>query len=289
MECLICESHRITTSSSEAYMRCQDCQHEFSKTLGSGVVANSSLRTKPQSPNLLERGQVAALHRANWEGTPLIDVGCSQGGFLRAVREIDQLPCGSFGVELDEASRRAGIEWFNLSIVSSLPDDNAANFTTFWHSAEHFQISELRNTLRILSRSSTAILVSVPNSNSWVRRLTRSRWAFSDPSHYISQFSSQSLDTLLAQEGFVRKHRLRMISYEAFCCLQSLMNLLTPFNHLYERLKRGNGAEERLLLLKDIFAALVMLMPATFLTLVSLARPSFANCITHVYSPIRSE
>jgi len=76
-----------------------------------------------------------------------------------------------------------------------------------------------------------------------------------------------------------------MVSYEYLCCLQSLINLATPFNHLYERSKRGRRKADRVLLSYEILVAALMLLPATILAIVGLLRPVSANCLTHVYVP----
>lgn len=109
-KCPICRSQQLATGLSNYYHACKSCGYEARTLEVSGLVANSQLVSKPRRPSILQREQVAALRPTTWAGQSVIDIGCGQGGFLQALAILDDLPEGSFGVELHDESRKVGIE-----------------------------------------------------------------------------------------------------------------------------------------------------------------------------------
>jgi hypothetical protein len=174
-------------------------------------------------------------------GSQLVDLGCSNGGFLVAARSAFGLGPSSYGVEVSEpnveAARRAG-----LRVERELCEVEPRAVVTFWHSAEHFPVRrliELIGEIRERSSARATLLVSVPNGASAQWRVTRRRWAYYDESAHYSQFTPDSLVRVLDAGGWRAEQWHRSPVYGLFGAVQSSINLLRPRNELYDALKRG--------------------------------------------------
>jgi hypothetical protein len=235
---------------------------------------------------LLEREQVRALRRAGWTGQVVIDVGCGHGGFLNALGRHSGLAEGSYGVEITSESVEAAHEWYGLDVRPALGEVPAGAFVTMWHSAEHFDVAELRAVLaraRAGGGAKVRLLVSVPSVDSWQWRLVRTRWAYYDADAHRSQFSRTSLDLLCAQAGFEPVARPRIVLYELFGALQSLINMVRPHNRLYERIKRGQAVTSKRALGIDVALAALAVVPAGVLALAGLVVSAKTGCQNVVY------
>ena len=109
------------------------------------------------------------------------------------------------------------------------------------------------------------------------------RWTYYDVAAHRSQFTPASLDLLMQHSGWTCVARPRMVLYEMFGALQSLVNTLRPHNRLYESLKRGRAGSRRADLLGDALVAVVMGVPALLLAVGGLAARDRASCVNAVY------
>jgi hypothetical protein len=240
--CAVCGA---PTRGRKDFLVCSRCGHgDGSAGIASGVVVNEDPERIPTGrPTLLQREQLHLVAPLLRPGTQLIDVGCSNGGFLFAARRAFELGPASYGVEVSppniEAAQRAG-----LRVEHAIQEVVPGAVVTFWHSAEHFPVPrlvELLETLRERSGSRVTILVSVPNGASVQWLVTRRRWTYYDPGAHYSQFTPGSLDQLMAAAGYAPIRRRHSPVYGTFGAIQSSINLLRPRNELYIALKRGQG------------------------------------------------
>ena len=192
-------------------------------------------------------------------GIQLIDVGCSNGGFLLAAQQKFDLDPGSYGIEVStpniEVTRRAG-----LRVEPQLGEVAPGAVVTFWHSAEHFPIPaliELLRQIRERSASRVTVLVSVPNGASLQWALTKHRWTYYDPGAHFSQFTPRSLEEVMATAGYETVRRRHSPVYGSFGAIQSSINLLRPRNELYGALKRGERGLSPAALAANGLAAIV--------------------------------
>ena len=252
-------------------------------------MVNHALWDEAPAISALEREQVRTLVRAGWRDQRLVDLGCGHGGFLHAVDVVRGLPPGSYGVEVSPASVEAARRWFGLELRPELSVDGIATVITTWHSAEHIPVPVLREALGAIDHPESQVPLRhcskllVPNAASWQWRLVGTRWTYYDVAAHRSQFTPASLDLLMHQAGWTCVARPRMVLYELFGALQSLVNTLRPHNRLYETLKRGRAGARRADLVGDSLLAALMVVPALLLAIGGLVSRDRASCVNAVY------
>ncbi len=143
----------------------------------------------------------------------LLDVGCATGDFLAAMqRKPGWSVCG---VEINDhaaaiARRQHGLEVFSGTLEQAAFEAGVFDAVTLWDVFEH--LHDPRATLREihrLLRPGGALVIRVPNLDSWDARLFGPVWAGLDAPRHTYVFSRSSLKRMLAAEGF---HILRMRS-----------------------------------------------------------------------------
>lgn len=155
-------------------------------------------------------------------GRSLLDFGCGEGDFLRAVRTQGWTGCGI------ERSRPTAISG-DLTVVTSLEElggQKPFDCTTFWHVLEHLDdpIGTLRE-LRGYLAPDGLVLAAVPNFGSWQARATGASWLHLDLPRHLFHFTAESIAKLFEVSGF----RVDDISfgeweYDVIGWSQSLLN-----------------------------------------------------------------
>jgi len=275
--CAVCGA---STRSRAGLVVCTRCGHaDGSADIATGVVVNEDPNRVPAGrPTLLQREQLHLVSPLVRPGTQLIDVGCSNGGFLFAARHAFDLAPASYGVEVSRPNLEAA-EHAGLRVEPALAEVESGAVVTFWHSAEHFpvpQLVELLREVRERSASRVTVLIAVPNGASLQWLVTRRRWTYYDPGAHYSQFTPRSLGETVAAAGYAVARRRRSPVYGAFGAIQSSINLLRPRNELYNALKRGEGRLSAGALAATGFAAVLTspLMAALATAEVSTSRSS---------------
>ncbi|PWU20656.1 MAG: hypothetical protein C5B49_03940 [Bdellovibrio sp.] len=168
----------------------------------------------------------------------VLDVGCGDGSFLRALPTTYQ----KFGFEPSNPGQaslhRAGIQTVDIFSETKRQFD----LITMWHSLEH--ISNPKQTvgkLKGLLRDGGRLFISVPYRRSLQACVFAGRWFHLDPTRHLIHFDKGSLRALLTGSGFeIVKESTFSLEYNVFGWWQSLLNLLPfEFNWAYKRLKRG--------------------------------------------------
>ncbi len=139
----------------------------------------------------------------------LLDIGCGDGDFLRA---IQRRGWNGTGVELSDDKRnrlkRKGIpaigprEWPNLPNASF-------DAVTLWHALEHLHnpVEVLRHVRRLL-KPAGACVIAVPNAGSPQARRDGSTWFRYDVPRHLWHFTPATLEAILTHAGFaVREFR----------------------------------------------------------------------------------
>jgi len=215
-----------------------------------GEVRNSSESGDKRNSHLTMR-QVAIVNSLNPKS--IIDFGCGTGGFLHQLK-LKVNKASTQGVETDIASIKVA-KSLGLDVYSTLGECSDSQIVTFWHSLEHLDKNTLEHTLGSLREKSTStIVVSVPNASSTQHLLMREKFCFFDKDHHWSQFSPISLDRLLRDYGFELKKSVVILDYAIFSIIQTTMNRFLPKNQFYELMKRSNGKIEAKVLLSGIIA-----------------------------------
>ena len=129
----------------------------------------------------------------------LLDIGAGTGDFLaEAKRDGWQ----TVGVEPNEKARN-GAMLKNVNFVESSIEleNNSVDIITMWHVLEHVpdiqaQIKELKR----LIKPNGAIVIAVPNFNSYDAKYYKDFWAAYDVPRHLWHFSRQSIKVLFERE-----------------------------------------------------------------------------------------
>jgi 2-polyprenyl-3-methyl-5-hydroxy-6-metoxy-1,4-benzoquinol methylase len=152
--------------------------------------------------------QQARKHRGD-----LLDIGCGDGDFLRAMRRRGW---NTTGVELvDEKRSKLGARGIRAIGPEGWPGLDSASFNavTLWHALEHLHkpLDVLRHVRRLLKPEGICV-IAVPNAASPQARRDGSRWFGYDVPRHLWHFTPVTLARLLAQTGFaVREFRATRI------------------------------------------------------------------------------
>lgn len=164
-------------------------------------------------------------------GRDVLDIGCSVGDFLSAMRKRDWRVTG---VEPDPgaaafARERHGIDVFNGYLDDAPFEPASFDAVTMWEVLEHTSqpLDTLRRAFELL-RPGGAIVLSVPNRASWQSRVFGTYWIGNDFPRHFSVFSPDHMRRALRIAGFVeprtisQRGRLGTMHNELVCFFSSL-------------------------------------------------------------------
>jgi SAM-dependent methyltransferase len=201
---------------------------------------------------LFRLARVRALHALGVKGGKVLDVGCGRGQFLRL---LSRLGYDVRGTELSADSAAAaqchlGDRVRAGSLNSCAFADEEFDAVTAWQVFEHLHGARetLRECRRIL-KPGGALVLSMPNIDSWQHRWASSEWFHLDLPRHLYHYSPVTLRRLLESEGFVLS-RVSHFSVEQnpFGFLQSALNRLgARRSGLYQMLRgpRDRGRRDR--------------------------------------------
>ncbi len=236
LRCVHCGTARLTPQPSEAALRrWYDPSYygapgrKFVGPMAAAVAVFQAGRARRAASYLPARGRV-------------LDVGCGNGGFLRALlRRGHRVE----GTELTDASAArvpavAGVRVHVGDLLALDLPDGAYDLVTFWHVLEHVRrpADTLRRVHRLLAPGGR-LLLSLPNLDSWQARLFGRHWFHHDPPRHLFAFGPRALRGLLDHTGFAVE-RLGTLSLEQgpFGAMQSALNALgLPRDRAYDVLK----------------------------------------------------
>lgn len=242
--CFICGGPAFDAKT-PPYLRCRGCGHEtLTDEQGQGYIVNDPLNERDAKRRTrLDRFKQKVLQRfdpdppqvAQW-----IDIGSASGKYLHQNRERYSR---ALGLEITPEALAFSRNVLGLEVledVALVPVN--IHVATAWHSLEHFPVNALENVLEKLAvcmQPGARFIVSVPNAASRQYRWFGSAFAFFDVPNHLHQFSTRSLDSLLARFGFRRIETVPSWPYNTFGYTQGLLNVLTgTHNYLYYRIKR---------------------------------------------------
>jgi SAM-dependent methyltransferase len=212
----------------------------------SDKVENSALK-KLESVyrRLALRGHLSFILRAaeNRPNPAVLDIGCGSGTLLGLLKERGFRPTG---VDFSpEAARIARQENGVRVVVGSLdqagfPNDSF-DIVTLFHVMEH--VTDPRNLLAEASRilkPDGALIVQVPNIDSWQFRAFGPRWYGLDIPRHVIDYSQQAMLRLLDASGFAaRRIKHFNLRDNAPALVSSLLPSLDPISRQIRSAKRG--------------------------------------------------
>lgn len=213
---------------------------------------------------LLDKAGVSGMGR-------VLDIGCGSGQFLARLACMGVV-CHGTELSPRTGARASKIPGLTLQFGALTPESFPAgsfDLISIWHVLEH--LPDPDSVLRLCHgwlREGGAMLIAVPNVDSWQARLFRGSWFHVDPPRHLHHFNRRSLTGALEKAGFGIE-RVSTLSWEQnlYGVLQSSLNAMGfPRDEFYEVLKgnRPLTASMRLPLEALLLAALTP--PAIALT-----------------------
>jgi SAM-dependent methyltransferase len=155
----------------------------------------------------------------------LLDVGCSNGGYLALMRELGW---GTAGIEPDEGAatqaRNRGLR-VRRGVISDLsPEiDGTFDYITLGHVLEHVHDPVLAlDSVRSVLAPGGVVWIATPNLRSLNHRVFGRHWRALDPPRHLVLFTPRSLSALLRQVGFTDVHQARPIASAGWNIRESL-------------------------------------------------------------------
>jgi 2-polyprenyl-3-methyl-5-hydroxy-6-metoxy-1,4-benzoquinol methylase len=175
-----------------------------------------------------------------------LDFGCGQGFYLTALRR------GGFeprGVEISLATARRALAGGH-PVATSLDGLGSVRFRALVsiHVLEHIDRPEaVLEAIGARLEPGARFLIEVPNAAGWQGRLFGERWLHREASLHVHHFSPEALRALLVAAGF-HVERLGCYSFEhgLLGWVQSLYNLVFPYNRFFRRIVLNSAPRERL-------------------------------------------
>ena len=136
----------------------------------------------------------------------ILDVGCGNPTFLEACQE--KLNCKTIGIDFNDAGWKNQLHSFkkiNLQAgeIKDLPSNLHPDVITMWHYLEHdYNPYESLRSLKKISKTSTKLVIEVPNFNSLSRKKYGKNWAGWHTPRHLSLFSPKNIDLLLKKSGW---------------------------------------------------------------------------------------
>ena len=142
----------------------------------------------------------------------ILDIGCGNPSFLKACQEY--FKCKAMGIDFsDEGWKNKSTEIKGLDLqVAQIKDLNKElnpDVITMWHYLEH-DYTPLENLLHLktVSKSSTVLVIEIPNFESKSRKKYGKNWAGWHTPRHLSLFSPNNIELLLQKAGWKVKEIL---------------------------------------------------------------------------------
>lgn len=136
----------------------------------------------------------------------LLDIGCGKPSFLRLCKDL--VHCKTMGIDFsDEGWKDAEIRYQDLDLrigeIQDLAVDLQPDVITMWHYLEH-DYTPLDNLshLRKLAKSSTKLIIEIPNFDSSSRKKFGADWAGWHTPRHTSLFSPNNVTLMLNKSGW---------------------------------------------------------------------------------------
>ena len=181
---------------------------EFYKSINYISHSNTKKGFFSQAYHLVRRytlNQKLKLLKSNVAVGNLLDYGCGTGMFLK---ETNSKGWNSFGVEPDEGARELSnsnkkLAFENKQELNAFDPLITFNAITLWHVLEH--VTDLPETLNFFKQKlnpNGALIIAVPNYNSYDAKHYKAHWAAYDLPRHLYHFEAKTISQLLAKYGF---------------------------------------------------------------------------------------
>ena len=140
------------------------------------------------------------------EKSLILDIGCGNPTFLKACQQ--KIKCQTMGIDFSDEGWKDKADDFktiNLQVaeIKDLSITLEPDVITMWHYLEHdYTPFENLSSLKSLSKSSTTLIIEIPNFDSSSRKKYGKDWAGWHTPRHISLFSPKNIKLLLKKSGW---------------------------------------------------------------------------------------
>jgi SAM-dependent methyltransferase len=206
-----------------------------SKTVGLSAVRSAL--------SVFLRQREAVVRAVAREGR-LLDFGCGAGAFARwmSTRGYDVVGLEPFS--LGEEQREGNLRLVRQPLESAAATLGRFEVITLWHVLEHLRDPvPVLQTLKGLLAPGGALVVSVPNFDSWQRKVFGGGWFHLDPPRHLLHFEPGTLEDCLARAGLRTDRGWAFVpEYGSSGWLQSALNRVLPHQNFLYELAKDRGA-----------------------------------------------
>lgn len=152
--------------------------------------------------NMVRKRRTPAMKRGR-----LLDVGCSNGAYLAAMRDegwdVEGVEFDSDAVEYCRNSRKLKVTQGEIEDgLAQLPEKNF-DAVTMWHVLEHaFDPAAALKQIRRVLKSGGVLMLEVPNYASPLVSVFRRYWFPMDIPRHLYQFTPATIEAMLTKAGF---------------------------------------------------------------------------------------
>jgi len=175
----------------------------------------------------------------NGSGRMLLDIGCGDGSFLLAAREVGW---DVLGTELNPGpARDNGLDV--RKSIDQFPASASFDCITMWHTLEHMLdiLSMLLNIARLL-KPGGKLIVAVPDFGGLQARIFGPKWLHADVPRHLYHFDAKALLHCLGATGFsVQQKWHQEFEYDLLGWSQSALNHIMPYPNVYFDCLTGKG------------------------------------------------
>ncbi len=135
----------------------------------------------------------------------LLDLGCATGNFLLFAKELGWQV---FGVEIVEKAAQIARQQLGSEIITDSLDDprlatGSMDVITLWDVLEHLPSPRVTlDKISDLLRPDGLVFFSIPNLDSFDRKLFKSEWIGWDAPRHFNLYSKTTIQRLLSESGF---------------------------------------------------------------------------------------
>ncbi len=147
----------------------------------------------------------------------LLDIGCGTGDFLNVAK---QNKWKVVGIEPNESARQIAIKTagnvvFDNDKLDELPR-HSFDVITLWHVLEHLpNLNNTLETIKSLLKPNGALIVAVPNYNSFDAKYYKQYWAAYDVPRHLWHFSQKAIHGLFANKQ-MKVTKTKPMYFDAF-------------------------------------------------------------------------
>jgi SAM-dependent methyltransferase len=156
------------------------------------------------------------------DGKRLLDIGCGDGTFLRAISILGWNVAGTEINPYSESMKGLIVK----EHIEDYSDCSLFDCITMWHTLEHMQnVSTMLSQISNLLKPSGKLIIAVPNNSSLQSKMFKSKWLHLDVPRHLYHFDVTSLQNCLRIKGFLIEHQgYQELEYDLLGWTQSALN-----------------------------------------------------------------